>query len=196
MNRAIRRGMPPPRRGRTRPCRLVGEQDVVGALEGHEPAPGDCRGELPGGLQGRSAVVACVEHQCRHRHVACQCGDVDLREAVQEPHRVLGRCRLALELGELLPQLVRHVGNELPREQAPEARVVLPPPTPSELVPAARLRQARCSSMGAGQAALQVAAVEHEAADSGPDVRRRRRSRPGRPARYRAGRSGRRPPRR
>src|SRR6266545_5149322 len=109
------------------PGRLALQQDVVLALDRHEPRAGDQGGNRAPRVEGYPAILARVEDQCGRGDPRRQVADIDLVECAQEAHRVLRRGRQALEVVEPAQLLGGALGDERGAEHLPERHVGLAP---------------------------------------------------------------------
>jgi hypothetical protein len=79
-----------------RPGGFVLEQDVVAALERHEPRSGDRHGEEPPLPERDDGIATCMQDERGDADARKERGDVDLADGAGEADRVLGRRALAL----------------------------------------------------------------------------------------------------
>src|SRR5262245_45687191 len=92
--------------------RVLFQEQVIVAFERHEPRAGNAGGQLATIGVGDARVLAAVEHQRGLSDLTQAMRDVDVAERVDEPRRVLGRGRLALQLVQPVRLLRRCAGNE------------------------------------------------------------------------------------
>ncbi len=106
-----------------RPGRLVGQRDVVVAVQGHQPGARDPRGQLAAQREVDHAVAAGVQHEGRHAEPRQQVADVGPHPTRAGPHGVLGRGRAGLQGVEPARLLLGRPGDQEVGEHPPERAV-------------------------------------------------------------------------
>ena len=72
-------------------ARVLPQQDMVIALQRHEPGTRNCGRHLTSGLQWNLGIAARVHHQSWHRHLRKQPGHVEFRGRFEIPGRTFRR---------------------------------------------------------------------------------------------------------